>query len=155
MPSLTIHLPDEVAHYAPHVQYFLQTMVNKLYTNRHKGFAETTSVDNLRRGLQSEVNELITAIADEECGQFEAYVEAVDVANMSLLTGMKLIQITREEYDRSKPSRQNTVASTQIRNRATVVDSKHDRGPERKQSQLPDGDDLRMDRLPFSGAFDI
>ncbi len=91
-----IHLPDEIAHYEGDLRYFFDSMVRKLYANRHKGFAEGADFDALVQSHNSEIAELLRAVKAEP--QFNAYMEAVDAANIAFLIGLFLSRLTKEQY---------------------------------------------------------
>ena len=98
--KITIEVPDEIGHYAKDVGYFMESMLRKLYLNRHKGFAEGVTVSKATELLDGEVIELKDALLFK--GQFDAFFEAVDVANMALLTGLVTTRLTRNEYDKGR-----------------------------------------------------
>lgn len=95
---MEIHLPDEIAHYEGDLRYFFDTMVRKLYWNRHKGFADGCSIGGLTNGATNEINEFVQAIGDGE-PQPAAYAEAADAANMMFLAALLVSRMTRDEYD--------------------------------------------------------
>jgi hypothetical protein len=93
-----IHVPltPELEPFRHDLEDFFRLMVMKLHVNRHKGFAEDMGIDNLIDGIKSETNELVKARYDES--QFNAALEAVDVANVSFLFALKCLQMTKREY---------------------------------------------------------
>lgn len=102
--KIEITLPDEIAHYEAEFRYFVDSMVRKLHTNRHKGFVQGLDFDACVSGIQGEVAELETSKS-----QFEAFMEAVDIANWGFLTAVFLGRMTRPEFDQigldKKPER--------------------------------------------------
>lgn len=94
--DITVPLTPELEPFREDLEYFMRTMVRKLHINRHKGFSERMSVIDLLTGAEQEYFELRAAVKEE--GQFEAALEAVDVANMSFLVALKVWQMTKEEY---------------------------------------------------------
>ncbi len=100
MASFTIHLPDEIAEYEGPLRYFMDSMVQKLHVNRHKGFAEGCAPRSLTDGALYEIDELVKAYQKES--QFAAYMEAVDVANMMFLSAYLTSHMTREQFDNQR-----------------------------------------------------
>lgn len=98
MGGIVIHVPDEIGAYEPELRFFFDNMVRKLHINRHKEFIETATLYELMDYLANEVNEVNEAIHNE--GQFEAYMETVDVANQAWLLGLALLRMTKEEYSK-------------------------------------------------------
>lgn len=96
MPKLCIDLPVEIEDYHPELHYFLQSMVNKLHINRHKGFADGVDLADCLELLKGEMDELKHAAVNE--GQFETYMEAVDVANMSWLLGLYCLRQHKQDF---------------------------------------------------------
>lgn len=96
MTEITVHLPEEIAHYAGDLRYFMDSMVRKLYVSRHKGFGEGVTVSQLLKLAEAELQELYSAIAKEP--QMNAYFEAVDTANMFFLVGLVLTRMTKTQY---------------------------------------------------------
>jgi hypothetical protein len=94
---MKIHLPKEMLEHEPEIKFFMELMVRKLHTNRHKGFADNTTVGAQFKLLEAEILELKTALEKE--GQFEAAVEAADVANVALLLGMRVLHMTRPSFN--------------------------------------------------------
>lgn len=93
---ITAPLTPELEPFRDDLEYFVRTMVRKLHINRHKGFSEGVSVINLLDGTEQEYFELRAAVKEES--QFEAVLEAVDVANMAFLVALKTWQMTKMEY---------------------------------------------------------
>ena len=98
---IQIPIPESVAPYAHDIQAFVTYMVYKLATNRHKGWADKSDVAKMIRGAEEEMEELKEAIRAKE-PQFNALMEAVDVANMMLLCGIAITLNSRVEYDAIK-----------------------------------------------------
>lgn len=97
---LIIPLPIEMEPYRADLGYFFQTMVRKLHVNRHKGTSNTLSLDALFEGLQGEIAELEVAVARE--GQFDAPLEAADVANFGFLIAQTIWHMTREQWEQGQ-----------------------------------------------------
>lgn len=93
---MIIHVPKEIEHYEPELHYFLQTMVLKLHTNRHKGFAEQTDLETLMTQMRLEMKEAEAAWEKES--QFAFFVECVDVSNQAWLAGLKALRMTKSEW---------------------------------------------------------
>lgn len=96
MSDIVIPITEELEPFRNDLENFVRLMVMKLHVNRHKGFAETAGLDNLIDGVRAETDELIRARHDES--QFNAALEAVDVANMSFLFALKCLHMTKKEY---------------------------------------------------------
>jgi len=94
--KMVINVPDEIAHYEPELRYFVDTMVQKLHINRHKGFAEVTELHVLRGQVQDEVDEMNQAFTKES--QFAFFLECVDVANQAWLVALKALRVTKAEW---------------------------------------------------------
>lgn len=103
--ELNIPITEELLLFKDDLEYFVSTMVRKLHTNRHKGFAENETLHGLLLGMGKEVAELVKALQEE--GQFEAVVEAVDIANFAFLIAMKAMQMTRQEFEEARKSAAN------------------------------------------------
>ena len=95
---MEIYIPKPIAHYEPELRFFMDAMVRKLHTNRHKGFAENVSLKQLLTQLRKETRELRDALNDE--GQFALFMECVDVANQAWLLGLAATRMTRIDYDK-------------------------------------------------------
>jgi hypothetical protein len=100
MAHMMIHVPEELVPFRADLEYFVATMARKLHINRHKGFAENDNLVDLLNGLQNEVAELELAVKDES--QFATMLEAVDVANMAFLVGLRAIRMDRPTFDRER-----------------------------------------------------
>lgn len=98
--KIEVMIPMEMLPYARDLDYFFHTMVRKLYTNRHKGFEKDLDLKTLYNGIYDECNELGNAIREE--GQFEATIEAVDVANMAFLVALCLWQMDRPTFEEAR-----------------------------------------------------
>lgn len=101
MVEIKIMVPDEIAHHAPDLQWFVETMVRKLHINRHKD-NQDFDLPKAFKGLNGEVFELRDAIRSE--GQFEAALEAVDVANMAWLICRKCLHETKANWQKFQAS---------------------------------------------------
>lgn len=97
MPELRIPLPPEMEPYKDDLEYFVATMVRKLYTNRHKGVGTDLDPGKMLHALADESNEAWSALAEE--GQFEFGVECVDMANFAFLAARAAWDMTREQYE--------------------------------------------------------
>lgn len=97
MAEIVVTIPDDIAHYAGDLRYFMDSMVRKLHVSRHKGFAEGMSVDDVLRGCNREENEFIEAVRKSE-PQFNAYMEAVDTANMWFIMALVVSRMTKPEW---------------------------------------------------------
>lgn len=95
--TMEIVLPDEMAHYEGELRYFVDSMVRKLFVNRHKGFAEGVTWDLAQVLLCRELEEMQGAVTSGE-PQFSAFMETVDVANMAFIAGLVLARMTKAEY---------------------------------------------------------
>ena len=100
MKTIKIRLKSEIEHHADDLEFFVNTMVRKLYTNRHKEGLSPPDPALLLEGLKKETLEMVKAIREE--GQFEAATENVDIANMAFLMAVALWTMTRPEYESFK-----------------------------------------------------
>lgn len=98
MPTIEVYVPDEMVEFAPDLQYFFNTMVRKLHVNRHKGVGKAHDLKMLIGGIKVETAELEKAIDQE--GQFDAPLEAADVANFGFLVARSMWHMTREEFEK-------------------------------------------------------
>lgn len=98
MPTITIHVPDEIAAYEHDLRYFFETMARKLHVNRHKGTSKDLDVLLLMEMAHEEIREMYSAVIEGN-SQFDPPVEAVDAANMMFLAASAIWQMTRQEYD--------------------------------------------------------
>lgn len=99
---MNIHVPEEIAHYEPELRYFFDSMVRKLFMNRHKSWAEGLDMEHGVYLIEEELRELVDAIEDPSKSQFECYIECVDVANTALLTGLVVHRYTRHAFDNER-----------------------------------------------------
>lgn len=100
---MKIHLPEEIAHYEPELRFFFDLMVRKLHTNRHKGFGDDVTLEDLFKMLNAERIELMDAFNGKRNeGQFELAMEAVDVANFSFLIGLVALRMTKEDFEKAR-----------------------------------------------------
>lgn len=97
---IKVPVPPEMVAYRNDLEYFFQTMIRKLYTNRHKGFDRQFDMAGLLKALKSEVAEVEKALAEE--GQFDVAVEAADVANIGFLIALMSWHMTREQFDKNR-----------------------------------------------------
>lgn len=104
MSKICVELPKELQPFHDDLGYFIHTMVKKLYTNRHKGFSDGPSLQEKMEKLSDEVEELKGALDGE--GQFAAFVEACDVANMAFLVALTAIRKTKAEYEEERKNGQ-------------------------------------------------
>lgn len=97
---ITVHLPDEIAHYEPDLRFVFETMVRKLYINREKGFAENMSFIDAVATVDGEAAELHTALREES--QMAFFGEAIDVANTGVLAALVALRNTKKSYNECK-----------------------------------------------------
>lgn len=97
---LDIHLPEEIAEYAPELRFFFDNMVRKLHINRHKGFAEGDDAFKFFELLRGEVDELDSALANDS--QFEVFMEGVDVANMAWIVALSVLRLNKHDFEQMK-----------------------------------------------------
>lgn len=95
--SITIHLPDEIAHYEGDLRFFFDLMVFKLNLNRHKGFGEGKDPTDLADRADDELTELRDAC--ERGSQADVVMEAADVANFAWLTALCVSRMTKKEFE--------------------------------------------------------
>lgn len=100
---MKIYIPEEIAHYEPQLRYFFDCMVQKLNTNRHKGFAEGHSLTEFMDLADSELDEAARALHTDD--QFAFFMEMVDVANMSWLASIKALRMTKDEWQDGQSSK--------------------------------------------------
>ena len=94
---MIINIPDSIKEYEPELRFFIDTMVQKLNINRHKGFCEQSTVGELVNLTRQELDEMNTAHVEES--QFNFFLECVDVSNMAWLSGLKAMRMTRDEWE--------------------------------------------------------
>jgi len=104
---MEIHLPDEIKHYEPELRFVLDLMVRKLHVNRHKGLVENYSVASIASAILAENRELDHEVL--EGSQFAAAVEAADLANCGVLMAIKLLRMTRPEFDQIGAARRDAM----------------------------------------------
>lgn len=97
MGQMTIHVPDELEGMAPDLEYFVNTMVRKLHTNRHKGTQSNLDPEAMLGLAEGEMLEAWEALKAGH-GQFEFAVECVDVANFVFLAASGALGMTRSEF---------------------------------------------------------
>lgn len=98
MVKMVISIPDTVKEYEPELRFFIDTMVQKLNINRHKGFCEDKTVKDLLHLTGAEFDEMQEAMSES---QFNFFLECVDVANMAWLSGLKALRMTKYDWDNS------------------------------------------------------
>ena len=96
MSNITIPVTPELEPFEDDLRFFVETMVRKLHCNRHKGFCEGMSMNDLISGLEVELQEL--KVARERESQFAVVLEASDVANFAFLVAVKAMQMTKAEF---------------------------------------------------------
>ena len=94
---MIINIPDSIKEYEPELRFFIDTMVQKLNINRHKGFCGHSTVEELINLTRRELDEMHQA-HDEE-SQFNFFLECVDVSNMAWLAGLKALRMTKDEWE--------------------------------------------------------
>lgn len=99
--KITLHLPGEIAGYEGELTFLFQMMVQKLFINRHKGFAEAMTFEDAIKLIEGETNELIRAVTKGE-PHFASIAEAVDVANGGVLAALMLTRLTKPQYNALK-----------------------------------------------------
>jgi hypothetical protein len=97
MATLTIEVPESLEPFADDFKYFVETMARKLHTNRHKGFSKNMDLNVLVNGAFNELNETVEAALSE--GQFQASIEAADVANMAFLIALVCWDMNRQDFN--------------------------------------------------------
>lgn len=102
---MKIHVPDEMKQHEPQIRFFFDLMIRKLHTNRHKGFADDADPRDLFNHMEQETDELMTALREES--QFNAAMEAVDVANFCLLLAMRVLSMDVVSFNQSRPAQTN------------------------------------------------
>lgn len=99
--TITVVLPEEMAHYEGELRYFFDSMVRKLFVNREKGFGEGVTFNQALALIRGELCELRNAPANGEA-QFAAYFETVDIANVAFIASLVLSRMTKNEYKELK-----------------------------------------------------
>jgi hypothetical protein len=97
---MQIHLPKELKPFERHLKLFVDLMVQKLYLNRHKGFAEGADLKNVLKLLAAELLEVEEALRHKS--QFEVAIEACDTANMSFILFLVTMKLNRMEFDEQR-----------------------------------------------------
>lgn len=100
MKAMTIFLPESMEEHEGDIRFFVDSMLRKLAASAHKGWVSKHDVRKMAQLLDGEREELGYAINTES--QFEAFMEAADVANMALLLGVAVSKQTRQEFDEGK-----------------------------------------------------
>ena len=106
--KMNVHLPAEIEHYEPELRILFDLMVRKLHINRHKGFADQDSIPELRQYVYSELKELNRALDGES--QFDVALEAVDVANCSILLAMRILRLDKQTFEQERQQYRNGTA---------------------------------------------
>lgn len=83
MASINITIPKELEDYKPEMRRFFDAMAYKLFKNAHKGKWEGMDINNLIQKLRDEVDELDTAVINDD--MFDIVFEAADVANFAMM----------------------------------------------------------------------
>lgn len=104
MTDLRVPLPPELEDYRADLEYFVSTMVRKLYTNRHKSNAKDPDPLEMVQKAMDEIHNEVFNAWDEE-GQFEFAVECVDAANFLFLAARGVWHMTREQYDAARQAK--------------------------------------------------
>ena len=122
---MKIHVPDEIAHYEPDLRYVFETMVRKLYVNRHKGFADGVGFMQALGLIHNEVAELETALLTES--QMAFFGEAVDVANTGLIAALVALRCDKATFigEKEEHGKQRTQTSPETEHGSTVGCSCH------------------------------
>lgn len=94
---MVVNIPDSIKEYEPELRFFIDTMIQKLNINRHKGFCDHSTVEELVNLTRRELDEMQQAFDDES--QFNFFLECVDVSNMAWLTGLKALRMTKDEWE--------------------------------------------------------
>lgn len=100
MEPVNIHLPPELEQYEGDIRFFVDLMIRKLHTNRHKGFAEGQTIHQLSVRLDAERSELEEAISTE--GQFDVALECADVANFAFLLALKALRMDKAAFEEQR-----------------------------------------------------
>ena len=106
--KMNVHLPAEIEHYEPELRILFDLMIRKLHINRHKGFADQDSIPELRQYVYSELKELNRALDGES--QFDVALEAVDVANCSILLAMRILRLDKQTFEQERQQYRNATA---------------------------------------------
>jgi len=97
---LQVHLPHEMEEYRGDLEYFFNTMVRKLHVNRHKGVSKELDINEQIGKMRKEIEEIEEALKNES--QFDAPVEAADVANHAFLFAASVWHMTRKEFEEQR-----------------------------------------------------
>jgi len=103
MSRIEVPLTPELEPFEDDLRFFFELMVRKLHCNRHRGFAEGVSLNELFKGLDREVSELRDAIDTES--QFDVALEGSDVANFAFLVAVKAMQMTKQDFKEAQNGR--------------------------------------------------
>jgi hypothetical protein len=86
---LEIDIPDDVAHYAPHLKNLLGLCVTKLFINAHKDTPRPDQAEIYVALLKREVEELVADLLSDRM-RGNALLEIADIINFALLTYIAL-----------------------------------------------------------------
>lgn len=103
---MEIVLPADMAHYEGELRYFFDSMIRKLYVNRHKGFGEGCTFDTALQLIENELAELREAPIQGEA-QFAAFFETVDIANVAFIASLVLSRMSKDDYKALKAEKTN------------------------------------------------
>lgn len=108
---MEIVLPADMAHYEGELRYFFDSMIRKLYVNRHKGFGEGCTFETALFLIESELTELRDAPRNGEA-QFAAFFETVDIANVAFIASLVLSRMSKDEYKTLKAEKTYVTCET-------------------------------------------
>ena len=97
---MRVYVPPELRAYEEDLRFVFESMVRKLYINRHKGFVENVGFIDMLKAIEGEVDELSAALTEESQSAFLG--EAIDVANMGVLAAVVALRRTKEEFMQDK-----------------------------------------------------
>ena len=97
---MEIYLPPELVQYEGDLRFFVDLMVRKLHTNRHKGFTEGKTLTEILNRLDGERKELGAALDKE--GQFDVALESADVANFAFLLALGALRMDKATYEKQR-----------------------------------------------------
>lgn len=100
MAKMEIYIPDGMEPFEGDLRLFIDIMVRKLHLNRHKGFAENMHPVDVLNMMDKEIEELRGALLRET--QFDAVVEAADVANFAFITALSVLSLTRADFEKAR-----------------------------------------------------
>lgn len=97
MGEITVKITAELEPFRDDLEYFFNTMVRKLHTNRHKGTDKSFAIGEMRKGAYKELEEVEKALAMG--AQFEVTIECADVANFAFLLSRGVWGMSRAQFD--------------------------------------------------------